>query len=163
MPIEDYYEKAVELSTFKSLRIAGEEFPYFYIRWCNNEEELYNTVVSQRQRCQDPWSQLDIDFPDSDRESSAEPAIDTLQRALEPGYDKYFNSLPKVHFGECLKLQMIENESRFTPLVRRMALGLSCGNGWTTSILTTRISKQRFPVMRGLLGLKNNDTALLNK
>lgn len=48
---EDYYEKAVELSTFKSLRIAGEDFPYyFYIRWCNNEEELYNTVVSQRQR-----------------------------------------------------------------------------------------------------------------
>lgn len=49
MPIEDYYEKAVELSTFKSLRIAGEDFSYFYIRWCNNEEELYDTIVSKCQ------------------------------------------------------------------------------------------------------------------
>lgn len=76
---------------------------------------LLVTKSCEGRACQDPRSQLDIDFPESDRESSAEPAIDTLRRALEPGYDKYFDSLPKVHFGECLKLQMIENESPFYP------------------------------------------------
>ena len=47
MPIEDMYHKrpGIEVSTFKSLRIAGEDFSYFYIRWCTNEVELYNTIV----------------------------------------------------------------------------------------------------------------------
>jgi N-acetylglucosamine-6-sulfatase len=34
------------ISTYKSLPIVGEDFAYLYVRWCTNEIELYNTVVS---------------------------------------------------------------------------------------------------------------------
>lgn len=34
------------ISTYKSLRIVGEDFAYLYVRWCTNEVELYNTIVS---------------------------------------------------------------------------------------------------------------------
>ena len=35
-----------ENNSFKTLRIVGKKFSYLFIKWCSNEMELYNTIVS---------------------------------------------------------------------------------------------------------------------
>lgn len=33
-------------NTYKTLRAIGDDFSWLFIKWCNNEMELYNTKVS---------------------------------------------------------------------------------------------------------------------
>lgn len=34
-------------NTYKALRVAGEDYNFYYSVWCNNERELYEMNVSE--------------------------------------------------------------------------------------------------------------------
>ncbi|KAH8666238.1 arylsulfatase [Ilyonectria robusta] len=150
-------------NSYKSLRIVSEESSWMFVSWCTNEIELYNTkndpweiknlargaikpeyrrlldrlnailLVTkscQGNSCRDPWSVLQP--PNA---SSAKP-IGSLTTAMNPKYDKFFSSLPKVHFNECMKYQSEDNEKPFYPPGAENGLGKAfrlATDNWVTS------------------------------
>ncbi|KAL3456688.1 Six-hairpin glycosidase-like protein [Aspergillus heterothallicus] len=106
-------------TTYKSARIVSEKYNLFYAVWCNNDHELYdlntdpyemnNIYASAPQKllnrldalllvlksctgstCIKPWTEL---HPDA--------SVESLSDALNPKYDSYYKSLPKVSYSVC--------------------------------------------------------------
>ncbi|KAI3328131.1 arylsulfatase [Xylariaceae sp. AK1471] len=119
-------------SSYKTLRVVGEDHSYLYSRWCTNETELYNTQ-------NDPFelhNLADNNDTDTKRLLSRLNALllatkscsdqtcrnpwkilqpGSLDQALNPEYDDHFNSIPQVTFQECLTHQLFENEKPYLP------------------------------------------------
>ncbi|KAF4975790.1 hypothetical protein FZEAL_7471 [Fusarium zealandicum] len=132
-------------NSYKSLRIVGEEFAFLYNHWCyTNEQELYNTVDDPYEihnllhnpeaqvlrladrlnamllvtkscaedTCRDPWKVLLAEMKQS---CGMKDKITTLKQAMNPKYDDFFSSLPKVNIQRCLDFQDAKNEAPFLP------------------------------------------------
>ncbi|KAI0016802.1 arylsulfatase [Xylariomycetidae sp. FL0641] len=129
-------------STYKSLRIVGEDFGYLYSVWCyTNEVELYDTAV-------DPYELKNLALNPDDQtsqlmkrlnamllvkkscatntcqnpwtallggNSTLNGKITTLKQALDPQYDVLFDSFPQVNIAECLGYQDEVAEAPFWP------------------------------------------------
>lgn len=120
-------------NTYKTVRVVSKEYGYLYSHWCTNETELYDTVADpyeltpipveaaprlhsrlnalllttkscERDSCRNPWSTL---HPDG--------GVSTLADALDPKFDAFYESLPRVAFRECLNYLLKENEAPFYP------------------------------------------------
>lgn len=68
--------------------------------------------------CRNPW-QAFADDSGSDRMHR----FNTLELALNPVLDSYFDKLPKVQFQECLQSQVVDNERPFFPEAAAEGLG----------------------------------------
>lgn len=65
---------------------------------------LLATKTCTKNSCRDPWGYI---HPDG--------SVQTLKDALDPKYDSFYASLPKVHFAHCLNFQSPANEEPFFP------------------------------------------------
>ncbi|KFA64982.1 hypothetical protein S40285_09308 [Stachybotrys chlorohalonatus IBT 40285] len=135
-------------NSFKTLRIVSEGNAWLYIRWCNNDLELYNSTA-------DPWEvrNLALGTPtpqlarvlnrlntlllvtkscegNSCRDPwsllqppNATTPVRSLADALSPAYDDFFAAFPLVHFNSCMAYQDEGNERPFYPPGAENGLG----------------------------------------
>ncbi|KEY71313.1 hypothetical protein S7711_05905 [Stachybotrys chartarum IBT 7711] len=134
------YPYPMENNSYKSLRIVSEESAWLYVSWCTNEVELYNTtadpweinnlargeIQAEHQRlisrlnailmvtksctrdtCRDPWSLL--------QPPNSTARISSLPSSMDPAFDRFYASIPKVRFGACLNYQSETNERPYYP------------------------------------------------
>ncbi|KAJ5111971.1 hypothetical protein N7532_000016 [Penicillium argentinense] len=125
-------------NSYKTLRILGEEQGWLLSIWCTGDIELYDTIKDpyevnniasstesqhinmlnrlntlllvtkscEKGSCRDPWAVFNP--PDGSK-------IISLKQALDPKYDDFFASFPKVQFGECMQYQYVPNEEPYYP------------------------------------------------
>lgn len=91
---------------------------------------LLVTKSCQDNSCRDPWSVL--------QPPSASPGkpIGSLTTAMNPKHNKFFASLPQVHFKECMEYQSEDNEKPFYPPGAENGLGKAfrlATDDWVTS------------------------------
>lgn len=65
--------------------------------------------------CRDPWSAL--------QPPNATQPVTSLTQALNPAYDSFFASIPKIHFNTCMQYQDEKNEMPFYPIGAEDGLG----------------------------------------
>ncbi|KAL4983178.1 alkaline phosphatase-like protein [Aspergillus falconensis] len=139
---------------YKTMRVVSEKGSWMYSRWCNNDTELYNTTddpyelnnlanstepeirrVASRLNallmvakscaeatCRDPWSVIQPPFPRHGKK------VATLDDALDPLYDAFYEEFPLVNIDECLNYQFAANEAPFFPPTAEFGLGLKYRN-----------------------------------
>ncbi|KAK7530036.1 hypothetical protein IWX49DRAFT_595429 [Phyllosticta citricarpa] len=62
----------------------------------------------EAETCRDPWSVL--------QPNSSQAQISSLDDALDPAYDAYFDAIPQVSIAECVQYQLAANERPFYPM-----------------------------------------------
>ncbi|PVI02577.1 arylsulfatase [Periconia macrospinosa] len=123
-------------TSYKTLRMLGDRQSWLLSVWCTGDVELYDTAADPFElrnlagnpdydavwnrlnalllvtkscaggTCRDPWA---VFAANSTRN------ISTMAEAMDPRYDAYFASFPRVHFGTCMQYQDIKNEEPFYP------------------------------------------------
>ncbi|KAK8137013.1 arylsulfatase [Apiospora sp. TS-2023a] len=137
-------------TTYKTLRMLGDRQSWLFSVWCTGEMELYDTAAdpyeltnlvhdAQHQAalnrlnalllvtkscaegtCRDPWAVFTPSNTTDDK-------IATMKQAMDPKYDAYFASFPRVHFASCMQYQDIANEQPFYPASAGSEKGLGLG------------------------------------
>lgn len=130
-------------NSYKTIRIVGEDESWLFSVWCTGETELYNTSEDAYEldnlafnptdateklidrlnalllvaksceggTCRQPWRFLQPD----NATANGTLEILSLQQAMDPRYDDFFQSFPRFAFKECLQVQSIANERPFLP------------------------------------------------
>ncbi|KAI6317820.1 hypothetical protein MCOR29_006172 [Pyricularia oryzae] len=79
--------------------------------------------------CRDPWSVFNAAQPYNVTTDPTAPAdadkISNLAQALDPKYDAFFASFPRVAFKTCPQAQVVANEAPFYPAAAAQGLGLA--------------------------------------
>ncbi|EHA57799.1 arylsulfatase [Pyricularia oryzae 70-15] len=79
--------------------------------------------------CRDPWSVFNAAQPYNVTTDPTAPAeadkISNLAQALDPKYDAFFVSFPRVAFKTCPQAQVVANEAPFYPAAAAQGLGLA--------------------------------------
>ncbi|KAK7953246.1 arylsulfatase [Apiospora saccharicola] len=138
-------------TTYKTLRMLGDRQSWLFSVWCTGEMELYDTAAdpfeltnlvndTQHQAalnrlnalllvtkscaegtCRDPWA---VFTPSNTTDGEK---LTTMKQAMDPKYDAYFASFPRVHFASCMQYQDIANEQPFYPVEAGRPKGLGLG------------------------------------
>ncbi|KAI1335289.1 arylsulfatase [Xylariaceae sp. FL0016] len=124
-------------TTYKTIRVVGEEQGWVYTVWCSGETELYDTV-------NDPYELTNLVYTNSsahtkmthrlnallmvtkscEQNSCRDPwsllrpnnaTLKSLTQAMDTDYDSYFQLFDKVSFDTCLQVQKISNEMPYFP------------------------------------------------
>ncbi|KAM0330747.1 hypothetical protein ACHAQA_003700 [Verticillium albo-atrum] len=125
-------------NSYKSLRLVGDQYTWLFIKWCNNDIELYNTH-------DDPWELTNLATSNEEGikrllarlnavllvtkscalgtcrdpwtvlQPTKTSAVSSLKEALHPDYDEFYAGLPVVQFKACMNYQSIQNEEPFYP------------------------------------------------
>lgn len=133
-------------TSYKTLRMLGDRQSWLLSVWCTGDVELYDTAADPFElrnlagnpayeavwnrlnalllvtkscaegTCRDPWA---VFVTNSSRK------ITTMADAMDPRYDAYFASFPRVHFGTCMQYQDVQNEAPFYPAAAATGLGLA--------------------------------------
>ncbi|KAK6858094.1 hypothetical protein PG995_005793 [Apiospora arundinis] len=125
-------------TTYKTLRMLGDRQSWLFSVWCTGQMELYDTAADPYElvnlagrpeheavlnrlnalllvtkscaegTCRDPWSVFTPTNATGDK-------LTTMKQAMDPKYDAFFASFPRVHFSSCMQYQDIANEAPFYP------------------------------------------------
>ncbi|ETS73165.1 hypothetical protein PFICI_15110 [Pestalotiopsis fici W106-1] len=149
----DSYPGVYRNNTYKTMRIVSDSYAYVYSSWCTGDIELYDSVhdpyelsniadstdvnyqrVKSRLNallmvtkscetdiCRDPWSVIQPP-------NAAPKKISSLGDALDPAYDDFFSTFPRVTIAECVQYQFAPNEVPFYPPEAQSGLGLAFRN-----------------------------------
>ncbi|KAH8799680.1 alkaline-phosphatase-like protein [Xylogone sp. PMI_703] len=131
-PYSDITIPGQDNNTYKAVRIIAPQYSFYYSVWCDNEHELYNML-------KDPYQMDNLLARTTDITQA--PGILLLKRpldklvtrldalpmilktcvgmqyALNPRYDTFYNSQPKVSFSLCALGYLKEYEGPQTALV----------------------------------------------
>lgn len=76
---------------------------------------LLVTKSCNQDTCRNPWTVLQSTCHKDDSCPHSGAILNSLDVAMDSKYDKFFASLPKVQFKECLNIQLVSNEQPFLP------------------------------------------------
>ncbi|KAI0470070.1 arylsulfatase [Xylariaceae sp. FL0804] len=132
-------------TTYKTVRIIGDEQAWVYTVWCNGDKELYNTAddpyeitnlaatnASANSRVLNRLNALLMVVKSCEQNACRDPwslltpnnaTLTSLTQALNADYDTFFEDFDQVTFGTCLTVQSIENEAPFFPALDTLATG----------------------------------------
>ncbi|KAI0019702.1 arylsulfatase [Xylariomycetidae sp. FL0641] len=126
-------------TTYKTIRLVGDQLGYLYIIWCTGETELYNIMEDKYEltnlaRSTDPKYAKIIDrmnalllyMKSCGEESCRSPwaalqppnataEITSFAQAMDSTHDAFFAGFPKFAFGSCMDYQYAPNETPFYP------------------------------------------------
>ncbi|KAF4452188.1 arylsulfatase precursor [Fusarium austroafricanum] len=126
-------------TTYKTIRLAGDNVGWLYIMWCTGESELYdiiddpykmtNLINSTDKRIQQTRNRLNalvLYMKSCGVDSCQDPwgnfdlpkhlkPIKTFKQAMRPEYDTFFSKIPIFELGTCMDYQYAPNETPFYP------------------------------------------------
>lgn len=104
---------------YELYNVADSEDPYIIRLLTRLNAILLVTKSCTEDSCRDPWMYLQ---PDSST------SIASLKEAMDSTYDKFYASLPQVHFDACLNYQKPSIEAPFWPPGAASDLGMAYRN-----------------------------------